>query len=124
MANRSTALSLTPEQAWYVIDRLITERRIPRALVEKMSGERDEEIRRLQARLAQLHGESPSGRKRGRARRAPNLSAETQASRRLQGQYLNLIRRVPAAQRPRFQEIAKTKGREAAIRAIRKTLKS
>jgi O6-methylguanine-DNA--protein-cysteine methyltransferase len=36
----------------------------------------------------------------------------------LQGRYLALVRRIPAGKRARFGQIAKEKGREAAIRAM------
>jgi hypothetical protein len=43
-------------------------------------------------------------------------------SRALQGQYIGLLRQVPEGDRKRFQDIAKTKGREAAVAALRKRL--
>lgn len=49
-------------------------------------------------------------------------SPEAVASRKLQGQYIAAIRQVPKNQRKRFAAIAKTKGREEAISAIRKQL--
>jgi O6-methylguanine-DNA--protein-cysteine methyltransferase len=46
------------------------------------------------------------------------LTSEQLASRQLQGRYLALVRRIPATKRARFGQIAKEKGREAAIRAM------
>jgi uncharacterized protein YdbL (DUF1318 family) len=45
------------------------------------------------------------------------------ASRQLQGRYLGLIRQIPASKREKFQQLAKKKGREAAIREMADTLK-
>jgi ParB-like chromosome segregation protein Spo0J len=108
-------------EALYIIERLIADRRITPALVAKLKAERSVEMRQLEERLALLRGETGRPGKRGRASstHATELSPETQASRRLQGVYLNLIRRVPAGQRGRFKEIAQTNGREAAVKAIR-----
>lgn len=57
-----------------------------------------------------------------RRRRPMNLSPETLASRRLQGQYLNLIRQVPAESRESFKTIAREQGRDVAIRAMEEAL--
>jgi hypothetical protein len=54
--------------------------------------------------------------KRGRPRR---VSPQQAASRRIQGVYLSLIRRVPKSRRIQYQIIAKRDGREAAISAMR-----
>ena len=53
-------------------------------------------------------------------KRKKRVSPEVRASRQLQGQYIAAIRQVPEKERPRFVEIAKAKGREAAIAAIKK----
>ncbi|MDQ6800000.1 MAG: hypothetical protein M3041_04100 [Acidobacteriota bacterium] len=46
------------------------------------------------------------------------MTSDQRASRQLQGRYLALVRRIPAGKRARFGQIAKEKGREAAIRAM------
>ncbi len=121
---------LTHSQALYVIDRLVAERKVSPAMVVKIRDEMASEIRDLEERLARLRGGTEANRParttgNGTAASAgKTLSAATQASRRLQGQYLNLIRRVPAAQRARYKQLAQTKGREEAVKALRKTLKS
>jgi hypothetical protein len=120
---------LTPSQALYVIDRLIIEKRISPAIVAKIRDEMASEIRELEERLARLRGSEeprPSSVQRRKSPRPTDgsLSPATLASRRLQGQYLNLIRRIPAPQRSRYKQIALTKGREEAVRALRRTLKA
>jgi O6-methylguanine-DNA--protein-cysteine methyltransferase len=120
---------LTHSQALYVIDRLVADRKISAAQVAKIRDAMAAEIRELEARLSRLRG-AASERSRpalARARtpgRGGQLSAATQASRRLQGQYLNLIRRIPAGQRARYKQIAQNQGREEAVRVLRKVLKA
>jgi O6-methylguanine-DNA--protein-cysteine methyltransferase len=55
-------------------------------------------------------------------RRRAKITPEQVASRQLQGRYLGLIRQVPSSKRGKYQEIAKEKGREAAIKALRDAL--
>jgi len=50
---------------------------------------------------------------------AMGVSAETLASRQLQGRYLALIRQIPAQKRAQYAKTAKEKGREAAIKEMR-----
>ena len=122
MASRTSSLSHT--EALYIIDRLIAERRISPAMVARIRSEMASEIQQLEERLASLRGEPKGSAKRRSALSTSRqkLSAETQASRRLQGTYLNLIRRVPTNQRGQFKQIARTKGREDAIKALRSFL--
>jgi len=84
------------------------------------------EIRQLEQRLQALRGGGgvvarrrgrPAGQGGGR-KRTSALTSEQRASRQLQGRYLALVRRIPAGRRGRFGQIAKEKGREAAIRAM------
>lgn len=84
------------------------------------------EIRQLEQRLQALRGGGgvvarrrgrPAGQGGGR-KRTSVLTSEQRASRQLQGRYLALVRQIPAGRRGRFGQIAKEKGREAAIRAM------
>jgi hypothetical protein len=116
-------MSLTPAQALYVLDRLIRERRITSAAVHSMVGDMDREVRELEQRLASLRGLSSPPRSQVRRRRSTKAtSPETMASRRIQGQYLGLVRQIPATQRGKFKKIALEEGREAAIRQLRVAL--
>ena len=54
--------------------------------------------------------------------RRKHLTAERIASQKIQGQYLGFLRQIPKTARKRFQELAKTKGREAAIAEMRNKL--
>jgi hypothetical protein len=58
-----------------------------------------------------------------RRRRRSAITPEQLASRQLQGRYLGLIRQIPATRRGQYQRIAKERGREAAINAMKDTLK-
>ena len=114
---------MTPSQALYVVDRLLREKRITPSVVRTIAGEMDAEVRELERRLAALRGDAPR-RERVRSKRRTTRAAspETMASRRIQGQYLGLVRQIPAAQRGKFKKIAADEGREAAIRALRVAL--
>jgi O6-methylguanine-DNA--protein-cysteine methyltransferase len=86
--------------------------------------DRCRQISDLERRLAALRGGAGVARRRGRPPGRPQsasssaLTSEQRASRQLQGRYLALVRRIPAGKRARFGQIAKEKGREAAIRAM------
>jgi hypothetical protein len=69
-------------------------------------------------------GEAPnpeSGTRRPR-RRVLNLKPETLASRRLQGHYLSLMRKVPADSRELYKEMARELGRDVAMKAMEEAL--
>jgi len=59
-------------------------------------------------------------RRRRRARKT--ASPEVQASRELQGRYVSLIRQIPKYKRRQYQQIAKKRGREAAVTEMRRAL--
>jgi hypothetical protein len=50
--------------------------------------------------------------------RAKRVTSEVLASRQLQGRYIALVRRFPKTKRHKYAEIAKTKGREAAVKEM------
>jgi hypothetical protein len=116
-------VQLTPGKALFVIERLIADKKVTRARVEKIAGQVDQEISTLERRLAMLRGGEAVGvatQSKGAQKRP--TSAATAASRRLQGQYLGLIRQIPASQRGKFKKVAATKGREQAVRMLRTEL--
>jgi hypothetical protein len=116
-------VQLTPGKALFVIERLIADKKVTRTQVEKIAGQLDQEISTLERRLAMLRGgEAVSAGAEHRGAQKRPTSAATAASRRLQGQYLGLIRQIPAAQRGRFKKVAATKGRELAVRMLRAEL--
>jgi hypothetical protein len=136
----SSQQKLSPGQASYVLDRLIGDRRVSRADVQRYVGDMQREITVLEQRLQSLKEATGGairsaiealtpGKRRGRPpgsgakRRSAKITAEQLASRQLQGRYLGLIRQIPASKRGTYQKIAKEKGREAAIKEMMTTLK-
>ena len=131
---------LSPGQASYVLDRLIGDRRVTRADVQRYVNDMHREIGDLERRMMSLkeaaggairsaiealtpgqrRGRPPGG---GKKRKSAKITAEQLASRQLQGRYLGLIRQIPASKRGTYQKIAKEKGREAAIKEMMTTLK-
>lgn len=122
---QSTGSGLTPGQALYVVDRMMKERRVSGRDVARMALEMTQEIADLERRLAQLRADSGA---RMSARRVPAgatrrksrpVNAAVAASRRLQGEYMGLMRHVSSRERARMKRIAAEKGREAAVKAMR-----
>ena len=121
---------LTANQARYILEKLIDEGQVSAADVRRHLAGMWQEMTFIEKRLSELQGAAQPVRHPVRAvrsavkqrRRRRNASPEVAASQRLQGQYLGLIRQVPEGDRKRFQDIAKEKGREAAVAALRKRL--
>ena len=136
----SSEQKLSPGQASYVLDRLLGDRRVTRADIQRYVNDMQREIGELERRLQSLkeatggairsviqaltpgkrRGRPPGG---GKKRKSAKITAEQLASRQLQGRYLGLIRQIPASKRGTYQKIAKEKGREAAIKEMMTTLK-
>lgn len=116
---------LSPSQALYVLDRLVRERRVKEGELTRMASEMHSEIADLERRLAMLRGDAggaAKGRSRpGRASGRP-VNAAVAASRRLQGEYMGLMRHISGRERSRIKKIAADKGREAAVKAMRTQL--
>jgi hypothetical protein len=115
---------LTPGQAVYVLDRLVNERRISARDVSRMAAEMHQEISNLERRLAMLRaGSGGSGRGSSSSRRSTGpVNPAVAASRRLQGEYMGLMRHITGRERARIKKIAAEKGREAAVREMRTKL--
>ncbi|HET9426527.1 MAG TPA: hypothetical protein VFO55_14240 [Gemmatimonadaceae bacterium] len=121
---QSTGSGLTPGQAVYVVDRLIRERKVSARDVSRMASEMRKEIADLEQRLAMLRSDSTprarSGRPSAGARRAQrNVNPALAASRRLQGEYMGLMRHISGRDRARIKKIAAENGREAAVKEMR-----
>jgi hypothetical protein len=129
--------SYSPSQAVYVLERALADRKLSRADVKHYIGGMTEEIAALERRLASLRDalaepvkrlvhkievKVRGGDEKQKARKKRAVSPEVAATRKLQGQYLGFISQIPKTKRAPYQKIAKTKGREEAIAAIRKTL--
>lgn len=139
-------VQLSPGQASYVLDRLISDGRISAGDVNRYVSEMHREIAELEQRLQSLREASgvvvrrapapaaapraaapaaapaKAGKVRRRRRRSA-ITPEQLASRQLQGRYLGLIRQIPKNRRAQFQKTAKDKGREAAIKEMHNALK-
>jgi hypothetical protein len=124
-----------------VVERAKTDRRLTDRIIEGYLRDLQEEIRDLETRLQLLRGAAaqklpiratspqnarraaPVGGTRERSAAAGGrASAKNTTSRKLQGQYIGFLRQLPRKDRPKYQELARTKGREIAIAAIRKAL--
>lgn len=122
---QSAGSGLTPGQALYVVDRLLRERRVSARDVSKMASEMREEIRDLERRLAMLRADAGggTGSRRGPAvgtrRRSATVNPAVAASRRLQGEYMGLMRHMSGRERARIKKVAAEKGREAAVSEMR-----
>lgn len=127
-ADRS--LDITPTQAKHVLDSLVRQRRVSAREVARILDDMQTEIAEVTARLQLLRsglaadairgarGSTRSAPVKRAVRRQKPVSAETQASRQLQGRYLGLIRQVPERGRARIKKVARAEGREVAIKAM------
>ena len=128
MARRATVPAVTGPQARYILEKLIDEGKLSAADVRGHLGGMWREMSFIEKRIAELRGLAssvhPIRRVKATVRRARRaITAAGMKSRALQGQYIGFLRQVPERERKRFQEMARTKGREEAIRALRKKLK-
>lgn len=116
--------SFSAAQSQYLIDRLLRDRLVTASTLNRLVKDMETEVADLERRLALLKGAvSAEPRSANRAhRKQGKVSPAVAASRRLQGQYLGLIRQFPAARRGAFKKIAAEKGREQAVRALRAAL--
>lgn len=127
-------------QLRFIVERAQRDGRLNDRVIEGYLRELQDEIRDVEDRLQMLRGvasQQPSaparpqnarrrvssprkaqsaGNERGRA------SAKNAASQQIQGRYIAYLRQLPKKERPKFQEMARSEGRETAIEAIRKTL--
>jgi O6-methylguanine-DNA--protein-cysteine methyltransferase len=121
--------ALTSNQARYVLEKLIDERKVTADDVRRHLAGMWQELNFVEKRLSELRGMTgsvhPVRRVRAAIKRVTKrrpVSPEMAASQKLQGRYLGYMRQIPEGDRKRFADIAKTQGREAAIAALRKRL--
>jgi hypothetical protein len=131
MPRKAQRPSLSPWQAKYVLEKAIEEGKVTSADVNRYRKKMVEEATELQIRLEQLKSMMQPLRHPGEAvkslvkkvrRAAKKVTAEVAASRKLQGQYIAAIRRLPKNHRAKFAKIAKEEGREKAIAEIKKSM--
>jgi signal transduction histidine kinase len=135
---RGSLVSMSAERAQQALAYLVAEGRIAAREVEKALSRRDQLIREIRQRMAELgvEGARVGGRlakgaakslrtaeKRTRTPRRRAVSAATKAARRAQGQYMAAVRRLSKDVRKRVLEIRKTKGVRAAIAAAKRLAK-
>jgi hypothetical protein len=133
MARSASLPSLTAAQALYILEKLIDERKVNAGDVRRHLGTLWQEMNFLEKRIAELkgiaavakhpvHEAKVAVKKIQRRRRRRTVTAERAASQKVQGQYLGFLRQIPKTARKKFQDLAKTKGREAAIEEMKKKL--
>lgn len=132
MARPANVPALTPQQARYILEKLIDEKIVSAADVRRHLAGMWQEMSFIEKRLSELRGIAgsvhPVSKAKGAMRYATKrirrraVTAEVAASRKLQGAYLGRLRQIPEGDRKTFQDIAKTKGREAAVAAMKKRL--
>lgn len=127
MPRRTAVQPITATQARYILGKLIDEGKVSADDVTRHLSGMWQELTFVEKRLEELRAAAgavqPVKRIRGVAKRArARLSPEVQQSRALQGQYIGLLRQVPEGDRKRFQDLAKTKGREVAVSALKRRL--
>ena len=122
-------MDVTPGQAQWVIERLIAERRISRADVEKYVGDMGREIQHIEERLTQLRG---FGGVHPRASPAPSRAVAAAKTRKrraggkkghprgIAGTFAVLTRALPAADRAKYEAIRVAKGLKTAVAELRK----
>jgi hypothetical protein len=141
MATQSREIS--PGQASFIIRRLIAERRLSAADVRGYLDGLREEIATVERELAGLRsaagltvapspppaptrahapkkrrGRQPGSSAKPRKNRRRKSPDEIAASRKLQGRYLGLLRRMPEGKREIYRRIARSESREAAIQRL------
>ncbi|HYX19460.1 MAG TPA: hypothetical protein VFA98_01285 [Thermoanaerobaculia bacterium] len=124
-------MKLDARQAHYVLQALVERRKVAARHIQEVLRDREREIGALRRRLAALEAGgvramtqaaervSPSA---GRAQR--RLSRKVRALRRLQGEYMGLVRRLKPAEKSRVRAVREKKGLAAAIRTARSMRRS
>ena len=116
-------MKLTPDESHYVLQTLISQRKIRQSQIAAVLGGRTKEIASLRERLATLEGIQGASRRTERRsearparRRNVTISPKVRALRRLQGKYMGYVRRLKPAEKARVREVREKQGMQAAIR--------
>lgn len=118
-------MKLDPKQSHYVLKALLVQRKVGARHVNAVLRDWRREIAALRERLAALEGIGGGAAAKGgrraavKARPKRRLSPKVRALRRQQGQYMGLVRSLPAAQKARVRVVREKKGLPAAIRLAR-----
>jgi hypothetical protein len=128
-------MQMTPSEAQYALQRLMSQGKIREAQVRAVLNGRSQEIAVLRQQLATLEGIDGRGSRRGprrtaRGNRAPvrkrrvAISPKVRALRRLQGKYMGYVRRLKPAEKARVRVVREKEGMQAAIRLASSLSKS
>jgi len=123
-------LGITPAQAHYVLTKMLDDRKVTRRDVAAYLGMMEKEINDLEKRLQSLRSLKEGGSNdksrpsKGRAGggRKSKVTAQQKASRKLQGVYMSMLRRIPKNKRAQYKTLATEKGRQAAVDAMKAAL--
>jgi len=125
-------MDVTPGQAQWIIERLIAERKVSRADVDRYVGDMGREIEDIEARLASLRDIAAPGATASPAPRSAAPAAKTGRRRAggkkghprgIAGTLAVLLRSIPAAEHAAIAAIRANKGIKAAIKAAQAAVK-
>jgi hypothetical protein len=129
MPKRSETPAFSSGQAVYVLERLVSERRVTTREVTQYLADIGREIRDIESRMAVLRAAAGSGARqtaapqsRRRKRRAARTRHAAPSTLQLNGRYMGYYRQIPKRDQPKYSAMRKEKGVEAAIKAIREHL--
>jgi hypothetical protein len=138
---KSKTKSYTAGQLQYIVTRACNDGSLTERTIRGYLADLEGEIASIETRIQELRqlatGSAAAGHPKARpARKAASahrlkattqprrkrISAKNAASRKIQGRYIAYLRQIAQKDRPRYQELAKTRGREVAITAMQKAL--
>ena len=131
---RDAAMQVTPGQAQWIVERMIADRRITSAEVQKILSSMGDEIADLERRLAALRGAAAPAHIRAASPAAPREVASARTRKRptggkrghprgIAGTLAVLLRSIPAAEHAAIAAIRADKGIKAAITAAKAAVK-
>ncbi|MHB0970483.1 MAG: hypothetical protein ACYC7A_18005 [Thermoanaerobaculia bacterium] len=122
-----TVPALTPGQASYVIERLVAERKISVADVQRCLDGMQSEIAALERQIAELRGNVAAAPRARQARAAAPKKKRADGRkghlRGIAGTFDVLTRDMSAADRAKYLELRATKGLAVAVAVLRKAIK-
>jgi hypothetical protein len=136
---KSKTKSYTAGQLQYIVSRACSDGTLTERTIRGYLADLAKEITGIEARIRELRELATGSAATGNAKTLParaaasarrpktttklrrgRTSAKNAASRKIQGRYIAYLRQIPQKDRPRYQELAKTRGREVAIAAMQK----
>jgi hypothetical protein len=118
---------LTGPQAQYVINALVSDRRISERDIQRYLSALQGEIASLEERLRVLRGAANKAQGRRLPEKASrsqrNISPERRAALRKQGLYLALMKKTPKAKRAAFKTMRRKSGVDSTLAAMQSAIK-